>query len=120
MKAVDSFKRTAWAVWDFAVNKAVVMVLLLAALIAYGWIPQDGASVPPFVEVLYGLVKLGVVLVVAPGARLLVFPKAGAFAESGDMEVDLCRAVTTPGLRHYWFATGICYGATLLCVVWSS
>lgn len=105
------------AAGSFLKNKAIVIILLLALAYAYISIPADAATPMPFVEVFYAAILLGTIVVVAPFARLMVFPEAAAYAESGELKKDLLTRVTvSPALLHYWFATAICYAATILCI----
>lgn len=102
---------------SFIKNKAFAIALLALAAYAYLGIPADAETPMPFVEVLYAGILLGTIIVAAPFIRLVVFPEAAAYAESGELRKDLVTRVTvSPALMHYWFATSICYAATILCV----
>ncbi len=102
---------------SFIKNKAIAIIVLAVSAYIYLGIPADSATPMPFVEVFYAGILLGTIIVVAPFIRLLVFPEVASYAESGELRKDLAtRSTISPALLHYWFATAICYAATILCV----
>ena len=105
------------ATGSFIKNKAIAIILLAFSAYVYLGLPTDSATPIPFVEVFYAGILLGTIIVVAPFIRLIVFPEAASYAESGELRKDLTiRSTVSPALLHYWFATAICYAATILCV----
>lgn len=105
------------AVGSFAKNKAIAIAILALAIYVYLGLPSDPETPTPFVEVFYAGILLGIIIVMAPFIRLVVFPEAAEYAESGGLRRDLRgRTSLYPALLHYWFATAICYLATILCV----
>ena len=52
-----------------------------------------------------------------------MFPEVARYAETGQINIDLYGndkterlAASSPALRHYWFATAICYGVAALAM----
>jgi hypothetical protein len=99
-------------------NKALSIVILLAAFWAYNALPgsRPGEDALPFTEFAYTLLTMLTVVVVAPFLRLMVFNEAALYAEKGGLESDLCAGKYTPALVHYWFATFVCYAACIACM----
>lgn len=99
-------------------NKAISIVVLLAAFWAYNALPgsRPGEDVLPFTEFAYTLLTMLTVVVVAPFLRLIVFNEAALYAEKGGLERDLGAGTYTPALVHYWFATFLCYAACIACM----
>lgn len=101
---------------SFFANKAFAIALLAVAVYVYLGLDSGAESPIPFIEVFYVGILLGAIIVVAPFLRLVVFPEAAAYAESGQLRKDLnTRTTVSPALLHYWFATTVCYTATILC-----
>jgi len=109
--------KTLAAVAHFLLNKMFAILLLIAGTHLYNKIP-DGPGTPtqPFAEVIYALILLGYILIAGPFARLLIFPEAAEYAESGQMRKDLYLERPTQALAHYRFATAVCYIAAIVCV----
>lgn len=93
-------------------NKALSIVLLLVGFVVYRWLP-DGL---PFLELFYTGLTIMAVAVAAPLMRLVVFNEAALYAESGGLVSDLNRLMVTPHLKHYWFATAVCYLTAIACL----
>jgi hypothetical protein len=110
--------KTAIAAGRFLLNKAFAIIALGLGVYFYNQIPQGpDAETVPFAEVLYSAILVGTVLVVAPFARLLVFPEVSEYAESQRLRSDVTHNSTiTPALVHYWYATGLCYLICIVCV----
>jgi hypothetical protein len=101
----------------FLKNKAVAIGLLAAAVAFYLNLPANSEQPVPFVELYYVGILLGAAIVVAPFLRLIVFPEAAEYAESGMLRDELHTRVTvSPAMLHYWFATTVCNVASILCV----
>jgi hypothetical protein len=109
----DIFKKlktTGLLLW----NKGVAIIVLLLLLTRY--ITLDPDKPQPFAELLYAVILAASIIVVAPVVRLLVFPEAAEYAESGKVNTSDHYRLFSPALVHYWFATLISYGVTALCV----
>lgn len=120
-KGMATFLATVAAAASFLKNKAVTIVILAVA----GWLYTHYlryADNVPFVEVAYASLTAGWVFVLAPLLRLLVFPEAAEYAESGRLRRDLnAFSDRAPhGLVHYRFATAVCYATVLLCICMNS
>lgn len=109
----------------FLWNKGVVILIL--TFLVYCWFAsRDGTS--PLSELLCaGILTCGV-LIGAPLMRLLVFPEAAQYAESGALRLDIGLAPRLPGeirpparftpaLTHYWFATAVCHLTAIVAAV---
>jgi hypothetical protein len=115
-------------------NKAVAIGALVACLVSFHLLPNDRDI--PFVELLYAVTVIMWLAVMAPLTRLLVFPEAAAYAESGGLSADLSAEPSTDAvlfspetgttpvrrsasnrLRHYWFATAISYLVTFIAAI---
>jgi len=94
-------------------NKGVAIVVL--AFLAYRYATL-GTEPTPFAELLYALILAGSILVFAPIFRLLVFPEAAEFAESGKLRDALDNGTHPVALTHYRFATAISFASVALCV----
>jgi hypothetical protein len=105
---VSTAKTTALLLW----NKGIAIVILALLMARYATLGET----TPFAEILYAAILAVTVIVVAPVIRLLVFPEAAEYAESGKLKQDLGALDTTAAIRHYQFATAISYIVTLLCV----
>ncbi len=106
--------KTLLAIYHMLRNKLVAIVVLFVLATLYKNIPADQPV--PFAELLYAVILVSSVTILAPVMRLLVFGEAAQFAESGGLDRTLTGTSFTPALIHYWIATLICYGTTLLCV----
>lgn len=95
-------------------NKGAAILILGLLMLRYATI--SGGEPTPFVELLYAIILGATVIVVAPILRLLVFPEAASYAESGRLEKDLEAGGNTAAIQHYRFATAISYAVTALCV----
>jgi hypothetical protein len=110
-------KSTTKAFASLLKNKAIALALLAAAVHVYLQMPADSATPVPFVELYYVGINLGAAVIVAPFLRLIMFPEAAEYAESGTLrrELMLYRSPVSPAMLHYWFATAICNVASILC-----
>lgn len=116
-KGLATALATLKAAGSFIKNKAA----MIAILIACGWLYTKYLRYTdnvPFVEVVYASLTAGWVFILAPLLRLLVFPEAAEYAESGRLRRDLnAFSDRAPhGLVHYRFATAVCYITVLLCI----
>lgn len=98
-------------------NKGIA-ILLLAFLVHRWFLTSNGST--PFSEFFYAGILIVGITIVAPIVRLLVFPEAADYAESGGLRRDIGMIPEaanrlrpaprfTPALVHYWYATAICY-----------
>lgn len=112
---------TGWATVKAAIaflkNKAAAIALLALCCHLYTKYLRYSDDVP-FVEIAYASLTAGWVFILAPLLRLLVFPEAAEYAESGRLRRDLnAFSDRAPhGLVHYRFATAVCYVTVLLCI----
>ncbi len=116
-KGLATALATLKAAGSFIKNKAA----MIAILITCGWLYTKYLRYTdnvPFVEVVYASLTAGWVFILAPLLRLLVFPEAAEYAESGRLRRDLnAFSDRAPhGLVHYRFATAVCYITVLLCI----
>lgn len=100
------------AAYNLLKNKAVALLVLFVLGRAYAHLPSEA----PFAEILYAVVLISSVAIFAPILRLLVFPEVSHYAEGKDFKADLAAQQFTPAMIHYWIATLICFGVSLLCV----
>jgi hypothetical protein len=127
----------------FLANKAVAIALLLALMWLFVHLPSGEKQALPFTELLYVAILIVGASVVFPLIRLLIFPEAAAFAESGQLkkclESPFLRPLKepepggkwesqprecyipkfngfTPALVHYWFATAVSFLLTVACM----
>ena len=117
--------KTLLAAGRYLLNKAFAIILLAVLMLAFHGLPEGHAVA--FAELLYLAILVNGIAVVAPLLRLLVFPEAAEYGESGALREDLRLPTYTysegvgvkvkypPSLLHYWFATGISYAATIAC-----
>jgi hypothetical protein len=105
---LDSLRTLGLLLW----NKGLAIVLLILLMVRYATL--EGST--PFAEILYAIILAATVIVGAPIVRLLVFPEAAEYAESGTLRKDLSSGMHPFAVRHYWFATAVSYTVTLLCV----
>ena len=108
-------KSTIIATWHLLRNKAVAILLSLVLAVVYWMLSETGKPII-FAELLYTAILVSAVTVLAPLARLLVFPEVARYAESGQLGMDLKCRDFTPALIHYWFATALCYGLCIACL----
>ncbi len=101
-------------------NKAIAIALLVIGLYSYTHLPAEAA----WAELIYACCLLNATSVCAPLMRLLVFPEAASYAESRSLKEDLTQPIrdsygkpsVSPALIHYWFATAVCYGASIVTI----
>lgn len=116
-RQLPAFLRTPATAVKLLLNKGFAILAL--AFLVYRWFATTNGDTP-FAEFFYaGILILGVTIV-APVVRLLVFPEAAEYAESGYLRTDIGMSAPVPGrlrlapkftpaLVHYWYATAICY-----------
>lgn len=108
-KMTDKLKTLGLYLW----NKGVAIVLLALVISKYLALTE----VTPFAEVIYAFVLVVAVAVGSPLVRLVMFPTAARFAESGGLASELESATdVSPRVKNYWVATIISYSITALCV----
>jgi hypothetical protein len=109
-------KSTTKAFASLLKNKAIALALLAVAVYVYLQLPADSETPLPFVELYYVCINLGAAVIVAPFLRLIMFPEAAEYAESGTLRKELMiRSTVGPAMLHYWFATTVCNVASILC-----
>ena len=111
---MNPYLKTLLSVGHLLKNKIAALIVLFVLATIYRNIPSDQPV--PFAELLYAVILVSAVTILAPVMRLLVFGEAAQFAESGGLDKTLEGPAFTPALIHYWIATLICYGTSLLCV----
>jgi hypothetical protein len=115
-KGLATVLATLKAAFSFLKNKTAMILILCVS----GWLYTKYLRYTdnvPFVEVVYASLTAGWVFILAPLLRLLVFPEAAEYAESGQLRKDInLLSGTTPGLTHYRFATAVCFITVLLCI----
>ena len=104
------------AALQFVKNKAVAIIVTIVAAVIYLGLSSPSGSPLPFLEVFYAGILLSSVSVMAPLIRLLVFPEAAEYAESGALRDDIAKDYKTNGILHYWFATGICWVSSIAAI----
>lgn len=95
-------------------NKGAAILVL--CFLMYRYATLNSVQPTPFAELLYAVILAACILVFAPIFRLLVFPEAAEYAESGKLRSDLDDGRNSPALTHYRFATAISFAAVALCV----
>lgn len=101
---------------QFLRNKAVAIAFTVLMAVVYIGLQAPTGKPLPFTEVLYAVVLLSAVSVIAPLVRLLIFPEAAAYAESGKLREDMASTTRSNGLTHYWFATALCWLSTVAAI----
>src|SRR5690606_3936626 len=113
--SMKTINETSITVLRFLLNKSAAIALLLGLMHWYHALPSGEDAATPYAELIYLAILITGSTVVAPLLRLLVFPEAAAYAETGKLRRDLAFQAGTPALRHYWFATAISYLVTIAC-----
>lgn len=105
--------RTIRAAHKLIANKGILW--LLTALLYLIWIllPQN----IPFAEVLYAVLISFSIASITPIVRVLLFPEAAEFAETGDLRNAFKIGKFTPELIHYWYATFLSFAAAALALL---
>ena len=112
---MKTINETSMTLLKFLLNKSAAIALLLGLMHWYHALPSGEAAATPYAELIYVCILVVGSTVAAPLIRLLVFPEAAAYAETGKLRRELDSLMPSPALRHYWFATGISYLVTIAC-----
>lgn len=109
----DRLLQTLTAATKFFLNKFIGISVLVVLMWIYSGLPTETPL--PFAEHLYLLILIFGASVVAPFIRLLIFPEAAEYAESGGLRTDLKMGTRTPALLHYWWSSSVCFVLTIVC-----
>ncbi len=112
---MNTINETSITILKYLLNKAAAIVLLLGLMHWYHALPSGEEAATPFAELIYLSILVTGSTVAAPLVRLLVFPEAAAYAETGKLKRELRLAAPSPALRHYWFATAVSYLLVIAC-----
>lgn len=105
-----------WNYRPFAATRGYILskwvsVLLFALMVThYRSLPEM-----PFIELYYTTISVFGVALLGPLLRLVLFTEVAQYAERGGLIKDLTGYSPTVSLKHYWFATAICYLLPVLC-----
>ena len=111
---MNTMNKTVVAAAQFLWNKAPAIIILILLMIL--WNSLKEASYP-FIEFLYAAIVGVATIVFAPLIRLVVFPEAAEYGESGALRTDLEDLPSAP-LRylHYRMATVISYSVAAISI----
>ena len=104
--------------FSFVARKSWLIALLLGVGLYYLSYAERVDS--PFAELLYAVVLMSFVFLGGPLFRMLAFPWAAHYAETGQLKRDLENNdqmySKSERLTHYRISTAISYGVVVLCV----
>jgi len=106
-------------------NKAIAIVVLLALMYGYRQIPELTYDMQtgqkhgglPYAELVYACILVLSVFILGGFVRLLIFPEASEYAESGTLRRHLFHGERkTMAYVHYRFATAVSFAIALVCM----
>tara|TARA_R110000744_G_scaffold10369_2_gene32270 strand:+ start:4551 stop:4946 length:396 start_codon:yes stop_codon:yes gene_type:complete len=106
----SKIKGTFFLLW----SKGVVFGAAALLMLQFIAIPDENPV--PFLEMLYGLIKVLLIFATAAVGRFLFFSKVSEDAESGRLDEEISIGKFTPAIAQYWFATAITLIIAALCL----